>query len=101
MKLRFTALSINSIDMNTVMMFLRNRNPATPNENKTALRMRYQESGTVVGRGGILDLFPCEHDGSDDGDQNQNRGNFERQQVRREQGAADFLRSATGEASEH
>src|SRR5882724_1356940 len=39
MKLRFTALSINSMDMNTVMMFLRNRNPATPNEKRTASTM--------------------------------------------------------------
>ena len=50
MKLRFTALSISSIDMNTVMMLRRNRNPATPSTNRIALRVRYQESGTRSGR---------------------------------------------------
>ena len=44
MKLRFTALSISSMDMNTVMMLRRNRNPATPSANRIALRIRYQET---------------------------------------------------------
>src|SRR6266403_115393 len=39
---------MSSIDMNTVMMLRRNRNPATPSTNSTALRMRYQERGTPV-----------------------------------------------------
>ncbi len=51
MKLRLTALSISSMDMNTVMMLRRNRNPATPSANRIALRIRYQESGTLDGKG--------------------------------------------------
>ena len=46
MKLRLTAFSISSIDMNTVMMLRRNRKPATPSANSTALSVRYQEIGT-------------------------------------------------------
>src|SRR5580704_11884110 len=48
MKLRLTAFSISSIDMKTVMMLRRNRNPATPSTKSTALRIRYQERGTPV-----------------------------------------------------
>src|ERR1035441_5865798 len=47
-KLRFTAFSISSMDMNTVMTLRRNRKPATPRANKIALRVRNQEIGTWV-----------------------------------------------------
>src|SRR5262249_20326757 len=40
-KVRFTALSISSIDMKIVMMFRFSRKPITPRQNSIALRIRY------------------------------------------------------------
>src|SRR5579885_1304244 len=103
MKLRFTALSISSIDMKTVIRLRRNKNPATPRPNRIALRMRYQESGVgpVKGSGGILiDLLARENDRADDGDQDQDAGDFEGQQVGGEQPRPDGLRPALEERSE-
>src|SRR5437773_7094060 len=91
------------MDINTVMMLRRNRNPATPKVNRMALRIRYQASGTLCGKGisGILiDLLAGEHDGSDDGDENQDAGDFKRQQVDQEKAASDLLRIAVGHGSE-
>src|ERR1039458_3131758 len=43
---RLTALSMSSMDMKTVIRLRLMRKPATPSENSTALRSRYQEMGT-------------------------------------------------------
>src|SRR6185436_11780966 len=93
MKLRFTAFSISSMDMNTVIMLRRSRNPSTPSANRIALSVRYQEGGTAAGRGpsGILvHLLASQHDRSQNRDQDQHAGHFEWQQVDREQASADF-----------
>src|SRR5947207_8508260 len=82
MKVRFTALSISSIDMKMVMIFRRKRNPATPSANNTALRMRYQERGTPVI--GLIHLLQSEHDRPQNGDQDQHGSHFEGQQISRE-----------------
>src|SRR5262252_1923928 len=94
MKLRFTALSISSIDMNTVIILRRNRKPATPSANKIALRIKYQEKGTPTTKGiGILfDLLPGQNDGAHDGDQNQHARNFEWKQVGGKQTRSDGFR---------
>src|SRR3954471_19727901 len=97
MKLRLTAFSMSSIDMNRVMMLRRNRNPATPSMKSTALRIRYQEIGTPVI---LVHLLHRENYGADDRDQNQQRGHFERQQVSGEQRAADVLGCTAGESAE-
>ena len=91
MKLRFTALSISSIDMNTVMMLRRNRKPATPSANRIALRIRYQESGTL-GREcrHLIHLLSGEDDRADDRDQDQDGGDFKGQQIGGEELRADF-----------
>ena len=96
MKLRFTALSISSMDMNTVMMLRRNRKPATPSANRIALSVRYQESGIRRSvkrkRRHLVDLLSRQHDRAEDGDQDQDAGDFKRQQVGGEQPLADLLR---------
>src|SRR5215472_67978 len=46
-KLRLTAFNINSIDIKMVMMLRLSRKPKTPRENRIALRIRYQERGTI------------------------------------------------------
>src|SRR5450631_1855574 len=97
MKLRLTALSISSIDMKSVMMLRRNKNPATPSTNNTALRMRYQDKGTPVMS---IHFLSRQHDGADDCDQDQYRGHFEGQQVSREERLADVLRRTAREAAE-
>src|SRR5262245_39104009 len=109
MKLKFTALSISSIDMNTVMIFRRNKKPATPRVNRTALRIRYQERGTPVidttprtrnhPRSEIrnptslfsLQFLSRQNDRSNNSDQNQDGRYLERQQIPREQRLADIL----------
>src|SRR5580765_5647971 len=97
MKLRLTAFSISSIDMNTVMILRRNRNPATPSTNNTALSVRNQEIGTPVM---LFQFLPRQNDGADNGDQDQNRSHFEGQQIRREQGAADIAGRPACETAE-
>src|SRR6267154_3951707 len=98
MKVRFTALSISSIDMKMVMMLRRKRNPATPSANSTALRIRYQEIGTPVIL--LIHLLQGQNDRADDRDQNQNRRHFEREKIAREQRLAHVLCCATGERAE-
>src|SRR5437588_12886935 len=100
MKLRLTALSISSIDMNTVMIFLRNRKPAIPSENRMALRSRYHDKGTAVGIGGMSDFLPCEDNRADNGDQDQDGCHFERQQILGKEAEADFLCGAGSDAAE-
>src|SRR5579859_3041919 len=64
-KLRFTALSISSMDMKMVMMFRLSKKAETPKQNRMALRIRYQESGT-------MSASPYgQHDRAHDGDQYQ------------------------------
>src|SRR5579862_4641555 len=94
---------MSSIDMKTVMTLRRKRKTATPSVNRIALRIRYQASGTLCGKGisGMLvDLLAGEHDGSDDRDEDQNAGDFKRQQVGLEKAAADFLRIAVRHGAE-
>src|ERR1700733_4067373 len=94
---------MSSMDMNTVMTLRRNRNPATPKVNRIALRIRYQARGTLCGRGisgMLINLLAGEHDGSNDGDEDQDAGDFERQQVGKKEAAPDFLRIAVGHGAE-
>src|SRR5215470_6362511 len=84
-KLRFTALSISSTDMKMVMMLRLSRKPSTPSENRIALKIRYQESGTISA------LPLSEHHRAHDGDQNQHRGDLKRQQKILEQQMRDGL----------
>src|SRR5579862_1776735 len=85
---RFTALSISSMDMNTVMMFRRTRKPTTPSPKRIALSARKYEIGTTssllqtladacAARPLILSLR--QHHRPEDGDQDQNRSQFERE----------------------
>src|SRR5512132_996743 len=97
MKLRFTAFSISSMDMNTVMILRRNRNPATPSTNNTALSVRNQEIGTPVM---LFQFLSRQNDGADNRDQDQDRSHFEDQQILREQGVADIASRAAGETAE-
>src|ERR1019366_5933692 len=101
MKLRLTALSISSMDMNTVMMLRRNRNPATPIANKIALRIRYQAMGVLGGSWGILvDLPSRQDDRPQDGNQDQDAGDFKREQVCGEKSSPDIERGALAKRSE-
>src|ERR1039457_23787 len=97
MKLRFTALSISSMDMNTVITLRRSTKPETPSANSTALRIRYQEMGTPVI---LLQLLSRQHHGAQNGDQNEDRHHLERQQKLREQRAAHVERGAVPEGAE-
>src|SRR5438045_2100372 len=89
---------MSSIDMNRVMMFRRKRNPATPSANSTALRIRYQEIGTPVIV--LFHLLKSEDHCSDYGDEDEDGGDFKRQQVTGKQRLAHVLRSAAGEGAE-
>src|SRR5256885_8879200 len=97
MKLRSTAFSISSMDMNTVMILRRNRNPATPSTNNTALSVRNQEIGTPVI---LFQFLTRQNNGADNRDQNQDRSHFEGQQIGGEQGIADIASGTAGEAAE-
>jgi hypothetical protein len=81
MKLKFTALSISSIDMNTVMTLRRNRNPATQREQDGA-EDQIPGNGNAGGqRRHLLDLLLRQDDRAQNRDQDQHAGDFERQQV--------------------
>src|ERR1039457_3588069 len=85
MKLRFTALSINSMDINTVITLRRSTKPEIPSANSTALRIRYQEIGTPVI---LLQLLSRKHDGAQDGYQDQHRHYLEgKQELSKERAA--------------
>jgi hypothetical protein len=43
-----TALSMSSMDMNIIMIFLLARNPKTPTEKRAALSTIYQYNGTII-----------------------------------------------------
>src|SRR6476469_4149911 len=88
MKVRFTAFSINSIDMKMVMMLRLSRKPSTPRQKSTALRIKYQESGTM------LALLPSQHHRTHDRNQDEDGGDFKRQQEIAEQEASDEVRFA-------
>src|SRR5215813_7069865 len=100
MKLRLTALSINSMDMKTVITLRRKRKPATPSTNKMALSIRYQEMGTEGGRAGsggkLFDLLSRQDNRADDRNQNQNAGHLKGKQVSSEERPAYLNRSAFG-----
>src|SRR5580698_9113138 len=97
MKLRLTALSISSIDIKTVMMLRRSRNPATPRANKSALKIRYQESGTPCM---LIELLLRQHHRPQNGNQDEHRNHFEGQQILREERASNIERGAVPEAAE-
>src|ERR1035441_2972577 len=99
-KLRFTAFSISSMDMNTVITLRRNTKPATPNTNRMALSVRNQEIGTGMSVMSVH-LLPRQDNGAHDADQDQDGGRLERQQVGGEQRAADIERRAVPEAAEN
>src|SRR5689334_11928312 len=97
MKLRLTALSISSMDMNTVMMFRRNRKPATPRANRTALRVKNHDIGICVIS---VHFLSRQNDGANDRDQDEDGSDFEGEQVGGEQGSADLFRAAPAEPAE-
>src|SRR5580700_9085881 len=98
MKLRLTAFNISSIDMNTVITLRRNRNPAMPSVNNTALRIRYQESGTPADM--LLHLLLRQHHRAQNSDQDQHRNHFEGQQILGEERAPYVERGAVLEPAE-
>src|SRR5580700_7381265 len=101
MKLRFTAFSISSIDMNTVITLRRKTKPATPSANRIALRIRYQDNGTLCGSTGIsVDLPSREYDCPEDRNQDQHTDHFKGQQVNFKKPLADFVSSAVLERAE-
>src|SRR5689334_6084034 len=88
--------------MNTVIMLRRSRKPRTPRAKRIALSVRYQDGGTAAGRGpsGILvHLLAGQNDGAQNRDQDQDAGDFERQQVNGEQAAPDFRSGSALEGS--
>src|SRR5581483_4472964 len=97
MKVRLTAFNISSIDIKMVMMLRRLMKPAMPIAKSTALRIRYQERGTEVI---LVDLLSAEHDGADERDQDQNRDDFEGEQIIGEEQTADLGGTARGEYAE-
>src|SRR5580658_2164840 len=97
MKLKLTALSISSIDMKTVMTLRRRRNPATPSANKTALRIRYQESGTPDM---LFHLLLRQHHRAQNGDQDKHGNHFEGQQILGEERAPYVQRRPMFETAE-
>src|SRR5580700_4137946 len=93
---------MSSMEMKTVITLRRNRNPATPRVNRIALRIRYQASGTLWGKGisGMLfDLLAGKHDCAENRDQDQDAGDFKGQHIDIEQRAAELLRIAVGHGS--
>src|SRR5262252_8243918 len=71
------------MDMKMVMMLRLIKKPITPRENSTALKIRYQERGTISA------LPLSEHDRAHDGNQNENRSDLKRQQKFLEQQSRD------------
>src|SRR5450755_5043901 len=98
MKLRFTALSISSMDMKTVITLRRRRNPAMPRANNTALRIKYHESGTPADM--LFHLLLRQHYRAQYGNQDQHRDHFEGQQKLGEEGAPHIERRSVREAAE-
>ncbi len=80
MKVKFTALSISSMDMKTVMMLRRKMKPATPSVNKNSAQDQVpaQRDGSVSA---WSDFLSGEHDRAHDRDQDQDRGHFKGQQI--------------------
>src|SRR5882724_7293054 len=93
MKLRFTAFSISSMDMNTVMIFRRNRKPATPRANRIALSVRNHEMGTSAIS---IHLLSCQNDCAQNCNQDKDGGHFKRKKVSGEQRHAHIVRRAPG-----
>src|SRR5260370_41370355 len=82
-----------------VMMLRLIRKPSTPRENSTALKIRYQERGT------ISVLLLSEHDRAHDGNENQHGRDLKRQQEIPEEQTRDGLgvakvRSANADVTE-
>src|ERR1022692_1461490 len=98
MKLRFTAFSISSIDMKTVITLRRRMNPAIPRLNNTALRIRYQESGTPADM--LLHLLLRQNHRAPNGDEEHHRNPREGQQILGEQRTPAFRRRAMLEPAE-
>src|ERR1035438_1163103 len=98
MKVRFTAFSISSIDMKTVITLRRRMNPAMPRLNNTALRIRYQESGTPADM--LLHLLLRQNHRAQNGDQDQHRNHLEGQQILGKQRAPDVRSRAMLEPAE-
>src|SRR5215472_6812498 len=74
--------------MKMVMMLRFSKKPNTPSENRTALRIRYQERGT------ILVLPPSQDHRAHDGDQDQHRGDFKGQEEIAEEQVGDVVGGA-------
>src|SRR5215510_8457031 len=73
-KLRFTALSISSTHMNTMIAFRRISTPNTPITKSTAEKKRDSAST-------FLSALLAQDHGADDGSEQQNAGHLEREQV--------------------
>src|SRR4051812_4947217 len=77
-KLRFTALSMSSTHMNTMIAFRRVSTPTTPMQNSTALKKRASASMDTL-------LSLAEHHGANHGGEEQHARHLEGQQVLMEQ----------------
>src|SRR5271157_414128 len=88
------------MDMNTVITLRRNTKPATPSTNRTALSVRYQETGTGTSVISVQ-LLLRQDNRAHDADQDQDGSRLERQQVGGEQRAANIERRAVLEAAEN
>src|SRR5579884_2459109 len=78
---RFTAFSISSTHMNTMIALRRMSTPTSPITNRTAEKNSASASSTGDPSGLIIGALFSEHHGSDDRRQEQNARHLERQQV--------------------
>src|SRR4051794_24784748 len=97
-KVKLTALSISSTHMNMTSTLRRISNPTAPMVKSMAARPRYQAPGTLTGASLLFRPVHAaarrvagEHDRPDHGDDQQDRGHLEGQQVAGEQGARQLL----------
>src|SRR5881628_2203939 len=81
-KVRFTALSISSTHMKITIALRRSSTPATPSVNSTAEMAR-------AGPRSTLQFALREHHRADDGGEEEQAGDFERDQIRVEQRTGD------------
>src|SRR6187431_2595162 len=83
----FTAFSMISIDSRTVIRLRRRKTPAVPIENRTADRIRYMFRLTMSV---LAPGLSGDDDRPDHRDEDQDRGHFEGERVRREEHHADL-----------
>src|SRR5262250_2754913 len=93
MKVRFTAFSISSTHMNTMIALRRISTPTTPITNNTA--EKNSASASIAASGGLAPLLAEDH-GADDRGEQQDARHLEGEQVVLEQRAGDRRDDAFG-----